>query len=338
MGIMRMTHGRRQAHLIAWLLFGGAALSAIQTQAATVDEATKAQLKAATQYYDRGVEAMDADKFAEALKQFQQSYDTVNSPNSHMMVGRALVKLGRLPEAYRELTHTIQQASRLGVPQKKYKKTVEAAQKEIDEIKDKLAFVTLRQAARVQIQGQSVAPSNWPEPQPVVPGYVLVEVRFADGRQLTKQLTLKAGETSEVAVETPPLPNIATTEVGPSPVPSRAAPVRDSAAPGMSRKTLGYIFGTVGIVGVGAFVGFGLVGASSYGNSKSSCTALGCPESSVNNEGSKGLMKGIGYTGLGLGVLGLGAGALLVLSGDPKSTATTSLRIEPSAIRLEHHF
>lgn len=333
-----MTHDRRLAHLSTWLLFGALGLSAVQARAASVDEATKAQLKAATQYYDRGVEAMDADKFAEALKQFQQSYDTVNSPNSHMMVGRALVKLGRLPEAYRELTHTIQQATRLGVPQKKYKKTVEAAQKEIDDIKGKLAFVTLRQAARVQIQGQSVAPSSWPDPQPVVPGIILVEVRFADGRQLTKQLTLKAGETSEVAVETPPLPNMTTKAVGASPAASQAAPVRDSSAPGMSRKTLGYIFGTVGIVGVGAFVGFGLVGASSYGNSKSNCTALGCPESSVNNEGSKGLMKGIGYTGLGIGILGLGAGTWLILSKDPKSTTTTSLRIEPNAVRLEHYF
>src|ERR1700690_4586587 len=111
MGIFRMTRDRHLAHLNAVLLFGSVVLLAIQARGASVDEATKEQLKAATQYYDRGVEAMDADKFAEALKQFQQSYDTVNSPNSHMMVGRTLVKLGRLPEAYRELTQTIQQAS-----------------------------------------------------------------------------------------------------------------------------------------------------------------------------------------------------------------------------------
>jgi hypothetical protein len=338
MGKFTMTHDRRLAHLNAWLLVGGVALSAVQAQAASVDEATKAQLKAATEYYDRGVEAMDADKFAEAHKQFQLSYDTVNSPNSHMMVGRALVKLGRLPEAYRELTHTIQEATRLGVPQKKYKKTVDAAQKELDEIRGKLAFVTLRQAARVQIQGQSVAPSSWPEPQPVVPGNILVEVRFADGRQLTKQLSLKAGETSEVAVETPPVPTMTASEAGTGPVSIQQAPARDSTTSGISRKTVGYVFGTVGLVGVGAFVGFGIVGASSYGNSKSNCTAVGCPESSVSNEGSKGLMRGIGYAGLGVGILGLTAGTWLILSGDPTSNAATSLRIEPSGLRLEHCF
>jgi hypothetical protein len=49
-------------------------------------------------------------------------------------------------------------------------------------------------------------------------------------------------------------------------------------------------------------------------------------------------MKGIGYTGLGIGILGLGAGTWLILSKDPKSTTTTSLRIEPNAVRLEHYF
>ncbi len=315
-----MTHNRRVARLNAGLLLGSVLLCCVRAQAASVDEATKAQLKAATESYDRGVAAMDAEKFAEALKQFQQSYDTVNSPNSHMMVGRVLVKLGRLPEAYRELTHTILQATRLGVPQKKYKKTVEAAQKELDDIKGKLAFVTLRQAARVQIQGQSVAPSSWPEPQPVVPGNVLVEVRFADGRQLTKQLSLKAGETSEVAVETPPLPTMTPSEVGTSPISTQRAPARETNTSGISYKTLGYVLSTIGLVGVGTFVGFGIVGASSSG------------------EGSKDLMHGIGYTGLGIGILGLGAGTWLVLSGDSKSNATTSLRIEPSGFHLEHSF
>jgi hypothetical protein len=253
------------------------------------------------------------------------------------MVGRALVKLGRFPEAYRELTQTIEQATPLGVPQKKYKKTVETAQKELDDIKGKLAYVTLRQAAHVQIQGQSVTPSSWQEPQPVMPGTILVEVKFADGRQLTKQLTLKAGETSEFAVEPPPQPAMTPSQIGLNQI-SQAAPTRDNSTPGMSRKTVGYVFGAVGLVGVGTFIGFGLVGASSYGNNKSSCTPQGCPEGAVNNEGSKGMLQGIGYAGLGIGILGLGAGTVLILTGNSKPAATTSLRMGPSWVQLEHRF
>lgn len=337
-----MTHDHHLAHFTALMLVASLALSATHAEGASVDDATKAQLKTATEYYDRGVDAMDADKFAEALAQFQHSYDSVSSPNSHLMVGRALVKLGRLPEAYRELTGTIEQATTSGVPQKRYKKTVETAQKELDDIKGKLAYVTLRQAANVQIQGQSVTPSSWQEPQAVMPGTVLVEVKFADGRQLTKQLTLNAGETSEFAVEPPLLPVMTPSQVSPSQLSqaarAQATRVRDSSAPGMSRKTVGYIFGAVGIVGVGAFIGFGLVGASSYGNTKSSCTPQGCPEGSVNNEGSKGMLQGIGYAGLGIGILGLGAGTGLILNRNSKSAASTSLRMGPSWVQLEHRF
>ena len=332
-----MTRVLRMARFEASSLIVVLTLFAPFAQAASVEEATKGQLKLATEYYDRGVEAMDADKFTEALTQFPKSYDTVASPNSHLMVGRALVKLGRLPEAYRELTQTIQQATRTGVPQKKYKKTLETAQKELDDIKGKLAYVTLRQGTRVQIQGRSVESTSWQEPQAVTPGTVLVEVRYPDGRQLTRQLTLKPGETSDFEIAPPPTSATATVPGAPTPV-TPAALTSERGATGMSRKTAGYVFGAVGVVGVGAFVGFGLIGASSYSNAKNDCTTLGCPESSVNKEGSKGLMKGIGYAGLGIGILGLGAGTWLILSGDSKSAATTSLQIGPSGLQLAHRF
>ena len=332
-----MMHEIRFARYDAWLLCWSLALLTTRAEGASVEEATKGQIKTATEYYERGVKAMDADKFSEALTQFQQSYDTVSSPNSHMMVGRALVKLGRLPEAYRELTQTIQQASVAGVPQKKYKMTIQAAQKELDEIRGKLAYVTLRQGAKVQIQGQSVTTTSWQEPQPVMPGTVSVEVQFADGRKVTKQLILKAGETSEFAVEPPPESPTARSEVSPSSA-SQSTPAGSSAAPGISRKSLGYVFGAIGIVGVGTFVGLGLVGASSYGNPKSTCTTQGCPADSVDKEGSKDMLRGIGYAGLGVGVLGLGAGTWLLLSGDPKSTAATSVRMGPSGVQLVHRF
>jgi hypothetical protein len=332
-----MTHGFRLVRFHAWLLCGSLALLATHAEGASVDEATKSQIKTATEYYDRGVKAMDSDKFSDAFAMFQHSYDTVSSPNSHMMIGRALVKLGRLPEAHRELTQTIQQASVTSALQKKYKMTIQAAQKELDEIKDKLAYVTLRQGANVQIQGQSVTPASWQEPQPVMPGTVLVEVRFADGRKFTKRLTLKAGETSDFAVEPPPESPTAHTESAPDSV-SQSAPARGSSTSAVSRKSLGYVFGAVGIVGVGAFVGLGLVAASSYGSPKDTCTPQGCPVGALDNEGSKEMLRGIGYAGLGIGVIGLGAGTWLLLSGDPKSPASTSVGMGPSGVQLVQRF
>jgi hypothetical protein len=107
---------------------------------------------------------------------------------------------------------------------------------------------------------------------------------------------------------------------------------------GISRKTVGYIFGAVGIAGVGTFVGFGVIGAGSYGNSREKCSLSTCPQSAVDNEHSKSLFRGIGYAGLGVGLLGLGAGTLFLLSGDPKPKSATTLSVGPSELQLTHRF
>src|SRR5512137_2910196 len=133
-----MMHASKLVHFPALMLVGVLGASPAVAAGASVDSATKAELKTATDHYDRGVEAMDAEKFADAITHFQRSYDTVASPNSRWMVGRALVKLGKLPEAYRELSQALRQATELAATQKKYKRTVETVQKELDEIKDKL--------------------------------------------------------------------------------------------------------------------------------------------------------------------------------------------------------
>jgi len=254
------------------------------------------------------------------------------------MVGRALIKLGRLPEAYRELTQTLKQASELAASQKKYKKTVETVQKEIDEIKDKLAYVTVRQGAQLQLQGETIASSNWLEPQPVMPGTVAVELTFANGRKLTQQLTLKAGEHAELAMDPPP----AEADAAKRPIANGpgaqavASLVHDTSD--LNRRTVGYVVGAVGIVGVGAFVGLSLIWAPSYGNSKVGCTTQGCPESGIDNETPKATLRGIGYAGLGVGIVGLGVGTWLILSGGSKSAPTTALQVSPTSVQLTHRF
>ena len=309
-----------------------AASSTVYAQGVAVEKATKAQLGAATAYYERGVTAMDAGKVDEALQLFQKSCAEVDSPNSHMMLGRALAKLGRLSEAYRELTKSIEQAANPATTQKKYKKTVEAAQNELSDVKTKLAFVTVKPGASVLIRGQDEPLSGAQEPQPVMPGVVVLDVTFSDGRKTSQQLTLKAGERSEIVVQAQPaaVPSqLATSGAMASPV---AEPAPTS---GLSRKTVGYIFGAAGVVGVGAFVGFGILGASHYGNTKADCTAQTCPESAVNHEGSKALFQGIGYTGLGVGIVGLAAGAWLLLSHDSTYARASALSLTPAGVKLE---
>lgn len=301
-------------------------------RAASVEDASKAELKSATESFQIGVAALDAERFQEALDSFQRSYAIVASPNSRMMVGRCLVKLGRLTEAYRELSHTISEVNESVQAQKKYKKTLETAQKELDEIKPRLSFVRLRPPARVTLLGKEIDSSTWADSLPVMPGTVALELVFPDGRKVLKQLTLKPGESTEFVADAP-----ATQQTAPTrPNLTTEAPKADR-TDALERKTVGYVAGAVGVIGVGVFVGVGLVGAASYGDSHADCTALGCPSAAVDNEGKESLLRGIGYTGLGVGVLGLGAATWLLLSGGD-SAQTTALGIAPGKIQLEHRF
>lgn len=329
-----MTHRFPPVGLVAVALALELSSARASAQSASVETASKAQLDAATQAFERGVAAMDTEHFDEALEQFRLSYQTVNSPNSRMMVGRALVKLGRLPEAYRELEQTIASANATAAAQKKYKKTLETAQKELDEIRGKLSYLSIREGAQVTIQGQSVPFAAWDQPQPVMPGQVTVVVTLSDGRKVQKELALKAGEKADFVIEAPPAYAPAPTPIE---APKHDSPVQPQAGQ-ISRKTVGFVAGAVGIVGVGAFVGLGLVGASSYGDAYGKCVADNCPRSSVDDQGSKSLFRGIGYTGLGIGVLGLGTATWLLLSSDGPSAATTALSIGPGSVRLTRQF
>jgi hypothetical protein len=299
--------------------------------AASVEEASKAEIKSATEAFQLGVEALDTGRYEQALDSFQRSYATVASPNSRMMVGRSLVKLGRLPEAYRELSRTISDANASAQNQKKYKMTLETAQKELDELKPKLSFIKIRPLARVVLLGKELDSSDWLEPQPVMPGAVALELTFPNGRKLQQQLSLKPGETSEFALETP-----AKEQATPQPIQTTKA-MQAAPTGAINRKTAGYVLGGVGIVGIGAFVGFGLLGASSYGDSYAECTSTLCPSTAVDNEGKKSLLKGIGYAGLGIGVLGLGAASWLLLS-DGGGAPRTALGVSPGRVQLEHRF
>jgi len=329
---------RRQSLTSVCVVFWLSSLSlAARGESASVDDATKAQLKVATDFYEKGLEELEQDNAALALAQFQRSLETVNSPNSRMMVGRALVKLGRFPDAYRELTRTIQHATALSATQKKYKKTIDSAKKELDEFKDKLAYLTLQQGTKATVQGVPVPASEWETAIPVLPGTVHLEFAFSDGKKLVRDITLSPGERSNADIALPSSPSSMTAPAVVSTSPA-SPPRAQEPSNGIRRSTVGYVFGAVGVVGVGAFVGFGIVGAGSYGNTKANCTIQICPEAAVNAQGSKSLMQGIGYTGLGIGVLGLAAGTWLVLTADKGSARTLAVRVGPQLVELEQRF
>ena len=96
------------------------------------------------------MEAFNADKYDEALQAFQASYDSVASPNSHLMLARTLVKLGRLGEAYEAFDETQREAEQAAKLDEKYEKASKSAADERDALRPKIALVTVQVSGAIE--------------------------------------------------------------------------------------------------------------------------------------------------------------------------------------------
>mgnify|MGYP002030519275 CR=1 FL=1 len=70
--------------------------------------------------YSVGVQFLNRGDYEKALEQFRRSYSVVASPNSQLMVARALALLNRKAEAYQVAERVIEQARAEAVHAPKY--------------------------------------------------------------------------------------------------------------------------------------------------------------------------------------------------------------------------
>lgn len=309
-----------------------------------VTTATPSELNDAKGPYTDGVKAMSAGRFQEAYDKFKQSYDIVASPNSRLMLGRALVKLNRLTDAYQEFQETAAQATELAATQKKYQKTVDSAKKEIEDLKSELAFVTVIPGTEVSLGGHRLLAPEWGRPQPVMPGKISVEIKSADGRVREKELTLEPGITKVLTADLLPTASYRSKSGKSDDASEGSGDEVDSSSKSGSGKSLprshvGYVVGGVGALGVVSFIGLSVMAKSIFGNPSDDCDGPNCSHSDLNNAASKGTLQGMSYVALTVGVAGLGAGAYLILT-DKKSEGSgqTALQLGPGSVGLKRTF
>jgi hypothetical protein len=309
----------------------------------SVIDANQSQLNDAKGPYMDGVRAMNLRHYKEAVEKFQESYNIVASPNSRLMLGRALMKVNRPLDAYKELEATMAQAAELAVRQPKYRKTADAARKELDDVRVELAFITVIPGTEVSIGGRKLSDADWGKPLPVMPGRVYVEITATDGRVRKKRMRLEPGVTRVLTADlTPALDsNRSPSEAEAHPEPQKEESASSSGGSGTDRRTLGYVVGGVGIAGIAGFVGFQIAGNTIFGNVKEKCKGNVCSATAVDNGETKGRYEGMSYASLAVGLAGLGLGAYLVFSDHSRSasssdstSASTALQLGPGSIAL----
>lgn len=291
-------------------------------QGASLETATDAQKEAAQKAFLEGAKAQEKGDHDKALAGFQASYAAVASPNSHLMIARELVALGRYAEAYAEYEKTAAEAEAAAKLDKKYEQTAEAAKKEGEEQRSKIALLSVTGAKAgtpLKVRGREIPESEWSKPIPVMPGMVQVEQGG-----VTKEVDAQAGGSPSVDFA----PAAAATGPGGEGTGESGGFKTDSSK--WDTRTWAYVAGGVGAAGLVTFGVFGLLNNSKHSKLEDECQNGVCPKSLESEADTGRTYQTVANVGLVVGVVGLGAGtALYLMSGDSSEKPTAK---KPSAL------
>jgi len=297
--------------LVTSLAVAGASPTPVHAQSS---QPSPADVKKATQHFEKGSEFFEKKKYALALQEFKVSYATVPSPNSHLYMARCLVQLGETREAYVEFDKVIAEAEARSKTEPKYAPTRDSAKTERDELNSKLAFVTVQvkggdPSAKVKIGTIEIPASEWGKPVPVMPGAGEV-VLEGPGPAVKQSVNLSPGEKKEVTLDATPEP--AHTEPHPEPPPPDKTVETPSHGGDPKLRPYAYVAGGVGVAGLAVFTVAGLMANSTYSDLQNTCKGP-CPSDRKDDVSAGRTQQTLANIGLVVGVLGVGAGVTLFI-------------------------
>jgi len=308
------------------------------TSAVSVDQANWKQKQGAQKAFVQAMRHFQAGRHKEALSGFKASHDIVASPNSRLMIARTLDALGRTYEAFFEAEAAVEEGEALvrkGPAFQKYAQAVDAAKKEMEQLRAKLSVVTVyvspippppppdpddpeaepreRVEPKLTVSGREIPSEQWGKPIPVQPGthrVVLVTYLGTEDRVVTvepgKQATVTIGH--ETFEEKPAEPQ------KPVAVVEEDKPLFSGGDP--SLRVPSYIVGGIGVTGLLVAAILGGVSNSKYSDLEDSCDEDNlCPAGLEDDRDSgRGLQAAANVSAI-VGAIGLTAGAALFVLG-----------------------
>ncbi len=262
--------------------------------------------------FRQGRQAMEAKNYADACQKFAESQKLDAAAGTLMNLATCEEKLGKLASAWQHWKEAID-----ALPPKDDRGAF--ARSRVEELEKKLPRlqVTLSsgadKGAKIYRDDIEIGPGGQGVPLPVDPGPHTITVRMAGRHPKSVNVTLAIGETSQV-------------ELHPGEVDPNAAAATAGGEPKKSgSRTLGWILGGVGVVGVGTAVATGLMLVNTKKTVSDNCTAdKACNPQGVDAAATGRKLLIANTAGWAVGALGLGFGAYFVLSA-PKSQTTSAL-------------
>jgi hypothetical protein len=264
-----------------------------------------------------GHNALAKKEYATAIDRFARADALVHAPTLVVDWARALIGAGRLVEAHEKYELVLREGVDTNTAPKSWLRALDDAKKELDQLKPRLAWVTVNLRspldAQVKLSGVVVPPAAVGVRRAADPGFPEVEVTAPGYKPYKETLTIGPGEEKSIDVTLEEQP------VAEAPLPTTVAV--EPHKPASGRKLATYIAFTAGGVGIAA--GGVTAGMALYkrGQLKDVCRDGTCPSSAQKKIDRYHLYGTISGVSLAVGVAGLGTGLVLLLT-QPKDDAS----------------
>ncbi len=294
---------------------------------------TPAAVKTATTALTEGNALFKQKKWGAALQKFQDSYNTVSSPNSGLWIARCHSEMKNFKESYRWYQRVLNEAGARMTAEPKYAQTHKTAQDEITEVSKNLAVITVgvrdaQPATTVKVAGIPVAREDWGKPLPYDPGPIEAVVETPGQQPGTDRADVPAGQSKSFDLAHPQAPV--------APPPPIVKPETDS-GPGLL--PVAFAFAGVGVIGMGMF---GVAGGITLSNESDFEDRGSVTDDEVD---SAQTVQTVANIGLIVGAVGLAAGATFLIidiatsgGGSQEQASPIELQIGPGFAGLKTTF
>jgi hypothetical protein len=291
-----MQQGLRAATLA--LVLGIA--SGAAAEGAQVSSATAEQKQGASEAFKRAKAAFNERRLDAALEGFKQSYETVASPNAHLMMAVTLIEMDRKPEAYELLQHVIRGAETAAQQDAKYENAASAAREKQTALRAEIGLVKVLGAASkaepgatLTVNGRDISSDRWSDPIAVDPGPVSVSLT---GDEIRQDSVTAGGEVTIdfTAATAGPLDDDADVEIDES---------------DLDRMMIVYIAGGVGAAGLLSFGIFGGLALGKFGSLEDDCPNRECNKDLQSDADSGQTFQAVANISLAIGIVGVAVGA-----------------------------
>lgn len=232
--------------------------------AARAQDATEAT---AASLFDEGMKLMDQGRYAEACPKLARSHQIAPTGGTVLNLGDCYERAGQYASAWSAYKQAAARAAEAG------KKDFETmALDRAKKIEPKLSHLTLKvtrpaEGMEIKRDADTVTRAEWGVSALVDPGAHRFEVTAPGAKKWTTMITLSPGENKTLAI--PELETQAKPAAS-GPEPSRP-PASEPRSDGSTQRTIGFVVGGVGLVGIAVGSIFGVEAMSKDSDAKSHC-------------------------------------------------------------------